>query len=196
MFMKRDLFNSIGGFDKRFFMYGEDIDLCYMITQAGYEVWYCPQIKIVHQKGKSSSKRRIRSRIYFYEAMFIFSRKYRDIQDTFFPRWLMWAGIVFQAALNIGAIIARSAAAVLTDLAVINAAIWAALGPLFWRIKHSPWEYYLGDGSGCSAYCGEITVLSLYAGGLTIPLIATHAAASFAYIFMFLYNGIYSARQY
>jgi len=181
MFMKRELFNEIGGFDKRFFMYGEDIDLCYRISQAGHEVWYYPQIRIVHQKGKSSSKRRIRSRVYFYEAMIIFSRKYRHLPDTFFPWWLMWAGIVFQATLNIGTIIMRSVAALLIDVAAINAAMfvgWAAL-PQF--APPIPWE---GGGGGVS----NIAPL--------LPLAGTQALVSLTFIIMFLYNGIYSARQY
>jgi GT2 family glycosyltransferase len=190
MFMKRELFNEIGGFDKRFFMYGEDIDLCYRITQAGYGVWYYPHIKIIHQKGKSSSKRRIRSRIDFYEAMIIFSQKYRNLQDMFFPWWLMWVGIVFQGALNIGAIIARSAAAVAVDLGVINLAVWAGFGPL---ALHE-WITVFTD--GYTWLCGPLWDKPVYADGLTRPLAAVHAAVSFAYIFMFLYNGIYSARQY
>lgn len=170
MFMRRELFTQIDGFDKRFFMYGEDIDLCYRISRAGYEVWYYPQIKIVHLKGKSSAKRRIRSRIYFYEAMIIFSRKYHDTQETYFPWWLMWAGIIFQGALNIGAIIAHSAAAVTLDLAVINSALWAWLS--------------------------QAARPSLYADGMLRPAICAHLPASIIFVTLFLYNGIYSAKDY
>jgi len=174
MFMRRDIFDIIGGFDKRFFMYGEDIDLCYRVSQTGYEIWYYPPIKIVHQKGKSSSKSLIRSRIYFYEAMIIFSRKYRNIQDTYFPWWLMWAGIVVQAALSIGVILARSTAAVFLDLAAINGAMWAGLSllPPLW---------------------GEPP---LYETEPLWRLIGTQALISCAFILMFAYNGVYSVRQY
>jgi GT2 family glycosyltransferase len=174
MFMRRDIFDIIGGFDKRFFMYGEDIDLCYRVRQTGYEVWYYPTIKIVHQKGKSSSKRLIRSRIYFYEAMIIFSRKYRNIQDTYFPWWLMWAGIVFQAALSIGIILARSTAAVLFDLAVINGSLWAGLSFLPPLLDELP----------------------LYETEPLWWIIGAQALISCAFILMFAYNGVYSARQY
>jgi GT2 family glycosyltransferase len=179
MFMKRELFNEIGGFDKRFFMYGEDIDLCYRISLAGHEVWYYPQIRIVHQKGKSSSKRRIRSRVYFYEAMIIFSRKYRNLQDTFFPWWLMWAGIVFQATLNIGTIIMRSVAALLIDVAAINAAMFAGWAALPQFAPPIPWR-----GGGVDSVAP------------LLPLAGTLALVSLTFIIVFLYNGIYSARQY
>jgi len=174
MFMRRLLFKEIGGFDKRFFMYGEDIDLCYRITHAGREVWYYPQIKIVHQKGKSSSKRKIRSRFYFYEAMIIFFRKYRKLQKMVFPLWLIWVGIVFQGALNIGSIIAHSVVALLMDVAAINAAAWVGLSPLA--------EYLTGQ--------------SVYTQSPIWPLVGMHAILSFAFLSLFVYNGIYSVKNY
>jgi GT2 family glycosyltransferase len=42
MFIRRSLFDQLGGFDERFFMYGEDIDLCWRVRELGYEVWYHP----------------------------------------------------------------------------------------------------------------------------------------------------------
>ncbi|MCL2183108.1 MAG: glycosyltransferase [Chitinispirillia bacterium] len=194
MFMKRELFNEIGGFDKRFFMYGEDIDLCYRISKTGHEVWYCPEIKIVHRKGKSSSKRRLRSRVDFYEAMIIFSHKYRGEQKTFFPWWLMWVGVVFQAVLNIGSIIMRSLAAILLDAGVINLAVWAELSQRIspqlvsaWRSGASTEQFFAAFGPG---------QLSLYTKESMLPLMGMHAAITVIVIFLFLYNGIYSSRQY
>jgi hypothetical protein len=172
--MRRALFNEIGGFDKLFFMYGEDIDLCYRIAHAGREVWYYPQIKIVHQKGKSSSKRKIRSRFYFYEAMIIFFRKYRKLQEMVFPWWLIWVGIVLQATLNIGSIIARSVIALLMDAVAINAAAWVGLSPLAERL----------------------TGQSVYGGGSVWPLAGMHALLSISFLSLFVYNGIYTAKYY
>jgi GT2 family glycosyltransferase len=174
MFMKRSLFNEIGGVDKRFFMYGEDIDLCYRISRAGHEVWYYPQIKIVHQKGKSSAKRKIRSRFYFYEAMLIFLRKYRKLQEMVFPWWLIWIGIVFQATLNIGTIVARSVVALLADTVALNAAAWVGLSPLAKRLFGK----------------------SVYGDGQLLPLVGMHAVMSVAFLSLFIYNGIYTAKYY
>ncbi|MCL2219238.1 MAG: glycosyltransferase [Chitinispirillia bacterium] len=197
MFMKRELFNEIGGFDKRFFMYGEDIDLCYRISKAGREVWYCPEIKIVHRKGKSSSKRRIRSRVDFYEAMIIFSRKYRGEQKTYFPWWLMWLGVVFQAVLNIGSIVMRSLAAILVDAGIINLAVWASfelrLGPRFMWACSTLWD---GKDQELFFIKRGFPHVSLYDTEPLLQLTGVHAAVTVAMIFMFLYNGVYSARQY
>jgi GT2 family glycosyltransferase len=178
MFMKRKLFNEIGGFDKRFFMYGEDIDLCYRIVRAGYEVWYYPETKIVHQKGKSSAKRRIRSRLNFYGAMIIFLRKYHGQQGSISPWWLTWVGIVFLAMLNIGAIVIRSAAAAIIDLTVLNTVMWT----------------HLNNAASNSLATSHPT--GFYETMPLLPLIAAHTLTGFAFIFLFLYNGIYSTKQY
>ena len=64
-----------GGFDETFFMYGEDIDLSYRITKAGYQNYYLPT-DILHYKGESTEKTSFRYVYVFYEAMLIFFNKH------------------------------------------------------------------------------------------------------------------------
>lgn len=52
--IRSDLFKKLDGFDERFFMYFEDVDLCYRTWQAGYKVIYLPHATIVHAIGKST----------------------------------------------------------------------------------------------------------------------------------------------
>ena len=52
--MKKSVFQAINGFSEYYFMYGEDIDLCYKTKQAGYEVYYIPETSIVHHGGGST----------------------------------------------------------------------------------------------------------------------------------------------
>ena len=46
----------VGSFDEQFFMYGDDLDLCFRFSQAGYRVVYDGQVEMIHIKGASSSK--------------------------------------------------------------------------------------------------------------------------------------------
>lgn len=46
----------VGLFDPRFFLYYEEVDLCVRIKQAGFDIWYWPDIRIVHLGGQSSRK--------------------------------------------------------------------------------------------------------------------------------------------
>ncbi|HEU4414450.1 MAG TPA: glycosyltransferase family 2 protein [Candidatus Angelobacter sp.] len=52
--IRRDVLEQIGYFDEAFFLYYEEVDLCRRIKQAGYKVWYWPDIEVVHLGGESS----------------------------------------------------------------------------------------------------------------------------------------------
>ena len=93
MFMRREALQDVGLLDEAFFMYGEDLDLCYRIKEAGWRVVYYPRTVVTHIKGAASSKRSTRSIDAFYEAMRIFHRKYYRQQTFFLLNWLIYAGI-------------------------------------------------------------------------------------------------------
>jgi GT2 family glycosyltransferase len=54
LLIKRELFNNIGGFDERFFMYIEDGDLQYRLYKKGYKMYSIPNAEIYHLQGASS----------------------------------------------------------------------------------------------------------------------------------------------
>ena len=56
LFMKRDFFMELGGFDKDFFMYFEDNDLCDRIIKNGKTVVEVPSAKVIHLENSSSEK--------------------------------------------------------------------------------------------------------------------------------------------
>lgn len=63
-FMRLSLFNSLGGFDKRFFVYLEDLDLSLRIRQEGYSCVYMTDAQVFHLGGGTS--RRVKARRLFY----------------------------------------------------------------------------------------------------------------------------------
>ncbi|MEI7490863.1 MAG: glycosyltransferase [Bacteroidota bacterium] len=76
MLLRKRVLDEIGLLDESFFMYGEDIDLSYRITQAGYKNYYYPGTRIIHYKGESTKKSSINYVFMFYNAMIIFARKH------------------------------------------------------------------------------------------------------------------------
>ena len=70
MMMRQSLLDKIGLLDESFFMYGEDIDLSYRITQAGYTNHYFSGTQIIHYKGESTKKSSIN---YVFVLIVIFS---------------------------------------------------------------------------------------------------------------------------
>lgn len=75
MLLKRSIYEEVDGFDEDYFMYGEDIDLSYKITKAGYKNHYLGTTVVLHYKGESTQK----DDAYFdrfYGAMQIFYKKH------------------------------------------------------------------------------------------------------------------------
>ena len=75
MLMKREVYNTLNGFDEDFFMYGEDVDISYRALQAGYANYYFPQTTVIHYKGESTLKDLIYAKR-FYKAMKLFYKKH------------------------------------------------------------------------------------------------------------------------
>ncbi len=75
MFLRRELFEQMKGFDENFFMFGEDIDLSYRIQKSGFINQYLGSITIIHFKGESSVKD-VHYLKHFYGALEIFYRKH------------------------------------------------------------------------------------------------------------------------
>ena len=93
--IRRDVYEKLNGFDEDFFMYGEDLDLCFRTKQMGLKNYYTPVTNILHFKGQSCRTRRWGSYVDFYKAMLIFVRKHKDLY--FVPNFLVSFGIMFAA---------------------------------------------------------------------------------------------------
>jgi hypothetical protein len=70
MMIRRDVFESLGGFDERFFMYWEDSDLCLRALNAGWKTMYQPSAAVVHFTGRASRHAPIRSLVAFHRSVF------------------------------------------------------------------------------------------------------------------------------
>lgn len=75
MLARKEVLDRTGGFDERFFMYAEDIDLSYRIQQAGYRNYYFAGCTIIHFKGEST-RRDMRYVKLFHKAMVQFVQKH------------------------------------------------------------------------------------------------------------------------
>lgn len=72
---RKEVYEKVGGLDEFYFMYGEDIDLCYTLLNNGYKNWYYGKASILHHKGECT----VKNKVYlerFYGAMKIFIDKY------------------------------------------------------------------------------------------------------------------------
>lgn len=56
---RRQAVEEVGGLDEGYFMYAEEVDWCYEMKQAGWQVWYQPAAKVIHIGGGSSQGRSV-----------------------------------------------------------------------------------------------------------------------------------------
>jgi GT2 family glycosyltransferase len=139
MFIRREALEAIGGggggskqngkqprefFDEAFFMYGEDLDLCYRIQQAGWRIMYLHTTSIIHYKGESTRRSSINEVKHFYEAMEIFAAKHYG------SSWLFLAflriGIAIRSVLAYASLYRLEVGFALADVCLLNAAMLVA----------------------------------------------------------------------
>ncbi len=131
MMGRTDLMRTLGGFDPDFFMYGEDIDLCYRVKKLGYQVHYVHETSIIHYKGESTKRSSLNEVRVFYEAMEIFASKHFGGSRLFLA--FLRLGIVLR---SVAARLARrriELATWLVDMLCVNAALLIATTVRFER---------------------------------------------------------------
>jgi len=78
LMIKREVFERLGGFDERYFMYSEDIDLGFKVHQAGYKCYYMPTATVIHHGGGCSRNARSAfSNVMIRESVYRFMRLHR-----------------------------------------------------------------------------------------------------------------------
>jgi GT2 family glycosyltransferase/lipopolysaccharide/colanic/teichoic acid biosynthesis glycosyltransferase len=76
MMIRREVYDRVGGLDEEFFMYGEDLDWCYRIQEAGWKIYYVHATSIIHYKGESTKRSSLNEIQTFYAAMHLFVKKH------------------------------------------------------------------------------------------------------------------------
>lgn len=104
MLVRRNVGQEVGWWDEDYFFYGEDLDFCYMLKQKGFEIYYVPQVSILHYKGvtggikktsesitTADSQTRKKATQERFRAMRLFYKKhYEDKYPWFVTRLVYW----------------------------------------------------------------------------------------------------------
>ncbi|XOI99629.1 glycosyltransferase family 2 protein [Paenibacillus polymyxa] len=101
MLVRRETIDQVGGLDETFFMYGEDIDWCYRIKEAGWGIFYYPRTYIVHYKGGSARRKPLKITYEFHRAMWVFHRKHYAKKYNLLTNTAVWMGISLKFTLSL-----------------------------------------------------------------------------------------------
>jgi O-antigen biosynthesis protein len=171
MLLRKSVLDRIGLLDEAFFMYGEDIDLSYRITQAGYKNYYFPDTTIIHYKGESTKKKSANYVKVFYNAMVLFARKHYSQNMAGWFAFFIEIAVRFRAMLAllwrfIGEVVTPAA-----DLLAVYLGFFAIAR--YWEVYNKfvrgfyPSEYYALH---IPAYIAVIIVSVFLSGGYDRPI--------------------------
>jgi GT2 family glycosyltransferase len=93
LLVRRAAIAKVGLFDPAYFMYGEDLDLCFRLKQGGWKIFYLPSAQALHIKGASSRQETARMLYEFHSAMWTFHHKHYADELPAFGNGLVWAAI-------------------------------------------------------------------------------------------------------
>jgi len=108
MLIRRSALDQVGLFDEGYWMYMEDLDLCYRFAQAGWVTWYEPSVTVIHVKAGSSGVVRSPKLNYaFHYGMFRFYRKHYAATRSMLVNTTVYAGIAAKLAMSVALAAAR-----------------------------------------------------------------------------------------
>jgi N-acetylglucosaminyl-diphospho-decaprenol L-rhamnosyltransferase len=73
--VRRDAFEQVGGFDESYFMYAEEVDLCWRLGRAGLRVAYAPAAEVTHLQGRSTDRHPYRMILEHHRSLLRFASR-------------------------------------------------------------------------------------------------------------------------
>ena len=134
MLMRKATLDQVGLLDEDYFMYGEDIDLSYRITQGGWKNYYFPGTRIIHYKGESTKRTSVNYVFVFYRAMVIFAQKHFAPERAGLFSLLINGAIWLRAGAAVAMRLLTQAAPVLLDAGLIYGGMYFLKN--YWEINH------------------------------------------------------------
>ncbi|MBV8462881.1 MAG: glycosyltransferase family 2 protein, partial [Acidimicrobiales bacterium] len=95
---RRSAFEEVGGFDEAYFMYAEDVDLCWRLRRRGWRVAYAPAAEVVHAQGVSTDRHPYRMIVEHHRSLWRFARRSQQGRRRLLLP-LVAAGLAVRAAL-------------------------------------------------------------------------------------------------
>lgn len=124
MMMRREVYEKIGGFDPQFFMYGEDLDLCYRAQKANFKVYYVHSSEIIHYKGESTKRSSIDETKLFYDAMHLFVKKH--FSSSFIVESILQLAILFRKLIAFANVYKLALISILFDFIFLSTSVYLA----------------------------------------------------------------------
>lgn len=104
LFARRNMLDKIGSLDEDFFMYVEDVDLCFRAKKGGWKVFYYPQACVQHLIGACTNRERFRMIIQHHRSMYRFYQKHYS-QRLHLSALVLWGVFLRMGVVLLGQLI-------------------------------------------------------------------------------------------
>jgi len=100
LLLRREVIDQVGILDEGFFMLFEEVDWCYRIKQAGWQIWFDPAAKIVHHYGQSIKQVKAKMILSSHRGLYRFWSKHYA-KGRWYLNWFVYSGLMCLAWLRI-----------------------------------------------------------------------------------------------
>ena len=76
LLLRREALAQVGLLDEAYFMYTEEVDLCYRLAEAGWELWWLPSARVIHREAQSTRQAAAKMYVQLYRSKVHFYRKF------------------------------------------------------------------------------------------------------------------------
>lgn len=129
--IRRSAFDSVGGFDRSFFMYFEEVDLCFRLARSGWQTHFTPAATVTHLGGGSTRQQRPAMVLQLYKSLCHFYQLHYSRMQSFQLKlvltYLMVRNLIKEALKKVRSIYSRQ-----TDPAADDMTVW-------WTVLSSVW---------------------------------------------------------
>jgi N-acetylglucosaminyl-diphospho-decaprenol L-rhamnosyltransferase len=124
LMVRREALDQVGRLDEDYFMYAEEVDLCWRIKQAGWQIWYTPDATIAHHEGAATRQFRGEMLVHLHRSRYRFFAKH-------YPSWF---GPAARAIVGVGVLRDLARAAAQRRRGGIDAAEWRRRRSVYGRL--------------------------------------------------------------
>jgi len=89
LLLRREALAQVGLLDEAYFMYTEEVDLCYRLAEAGWELWWLPAAQVIHREAQSTRQAAAEMYVQLYRSKVHFYRKFGGERRAGRFKWLL-----------------------------------------------------------------------------------------------------------
>lgn len=90
LMLRREALDQIGLLDEDYFIYSEEIDLCYRLRQAGWNIFWVPEAKIIHYGGQSTQQVAAKMFLHLYRGKLLYFRKHYGTTTALIYKFILF----------------------------------------------------------------------------------------------------------